>query len=92
MREVEHLIVGAGPAGLVLQRFLREPDTVLLDPSPFGYKIGESIIPEHFGHPLLAELLPALRAQPSYSPKYGTIFVADGCAASFPLSPGTIFQ
>lgn len=85
MRTVDNVIIGAGLAGLVSERFLRDQDTVLLDERPFGYKIGESLIPEVFRHPELAALLPAIRALPSYTQKWGTTFVGPEAAVGFPL-------
>lgn len=85
MRRVQHLIIGAGLAGLVLRRLLDSEDVVLVDPRPGGYKIGESLIPELFRHPELAALLPRLQALPSFTAKYGTTFVADGNVAYFPI-------
>lgn len=86
MRHVEHLIVGAGMAGLVLKRFLSERDVALIDPEPARYKIGESLIPELFRHPEMQELLPRLLALPSRTPKYGTTFIAQGSVVEFPLA------
>ncbi|MCA9687982.1 MAG: hypothetical protein KC636_00110, partial [Myxococcales bacterium] len=83
---VEHVIIGAGLAGLVLARVLG-PRALLIDPNPGGYKIGESLIPELFRHPLLAALLPRVRALPSCSPKEGTTFASEGQVAFFPLAP-----
>jgi len=85
VQQVEHLIIGAGIAGLVLRRFLESDRVVILDPEPAGYKIGESLIPELFRHPELAALLPRVQALPSYTPKYGTTFVAQGEVALFPI-------
>lgn len=85
MRTVDNVIIGAGLAGLVSERFLRDQDTVLLDERPFGYKIGESLIPEVFRHPELAALLPAVRALPSYTRKWGTTFLGESEAVGFPL-------
>lgn len=84
---VEYLIIGAGMAGSVLRRFLRSERCVILDHAPDSYKIGESIIPEHFSHPVLRELLPEIRKLPSYSPKWGTTFVSRDSVVSFPLQP-----
>lgn len=87
VERVDHVIIGAGLAGLVLRRFLRDRNVVLLDPAPFSYKIGESVVPEQFGHPEMRALVPAVRALPSYSLKAGTTFVSAGSVASFPLPP-----
>lgn len=84
---VDHVIIGAGLAGLVLRHLLRDRPVVLLDPAPFAYKIGESAVPEQFGHPALRALVPAIRQLPSYQIKSGTIFVSDDSVASFPLPP-----
>jgi len=87
VRDVNYVIIGAGMAGTVLHRFLGDDDVVVLDPSPGGYKIGESIIPEHFHHPVLRELVPRVKALPSYSEKWGSTFVGPRSVASFPLPP-----
>jgi hypothetical protein len=84
---VEYLLIGAGQAGLVLKRFLKSERAVLLDPNPGGYKIGESVVPEQFAHPIMRALVPKVRALPSYTPKFGTTFVCDDSVASFPLPP-----
>jgi hypothetical protein len=80
---VDHLILGAGIAGLVLRRMLGSG--LVIDANPSGYKIGESVIPEQFQHPVMRSLLPAIEKLPSYSAKRGTIFIGDGAIASFPL-------
>ncbi|MFO0652970.1 MAG: hypothetical protein U0326_42525 [Polyangiales bacterium] len=85
--KVDHLLIGAGMAGLVLRRLLKSERTVLIDQNPGAYKIGESVVPEQFHHPVMRALLPAIEALPSYSPKYGTTFVSDDSVASFPLPP-----
>lgn len=85
MQQVEHLIIGAGIAGLVLRHFLASERVVIVDPNPAAYKIGESLIPELFRHPKLAALLPRIHALPSYTPKYGTTFVAGSEVAFFPI-------
>lgn len=87
MKHVDYVIIGAGMAGTVLRRFLDNQNTVLLDPKPGRYKIGESIIPEHFHHPVMAAMLPRIRQLPSYSPKVGTLFMSKDSVASFPLPP-----
>ena len=87
VQRFDHVIIGAGLAGLVLRHRLRERNVVLLDPAPFGYKIGESVVPEQFGHPEMRALVPAIRKLPSYQVKAGTIFVAGESVASFPLPP-----
>ena len=88
MEHVDYLIIGGGIAGITLKHFLKNQNTVLLEAEPGSYKIGESIIPEQFRHPELQKLLPALMKCPSYSPKYGTTFIEEGSAASFPLPEG----
>jgi len=87
VQDTDYLIIGAGLAGTVLQRFLKSDRVVLLDPSPGAYKIGESIIPEHFHHPELRAMVPAIKALPSYSPKAGSTFISESAVASFPLPP-----
>ncbi|MEI8258220.1 MAG: hypothetical protein WCJ30_21285, partial [Deltaproteobacteria bacterium] len=90
MEHVDYVIIGGGIAGITLKHFLKNSNTVLLEADPGRYKIGESIIPEQFRHPEVQKLLPALRACPSYSPKYGTTFIETGSAASFPLPEGAL--
>ncbi len=82
---VEYLLIGAGQAGLVLKRFLESKSAVLLDPHPGAYKIGESVVPEQFAHPVMQALVPKVRTLPSYAPKYGTTFISADSVASFPL-------
>lgn len=90
VREVEHLIIGAGVAGLTLRHFLSagEEDgrVAIVDPNPGGYKIGESLIPEVFRHPNMAALVPELQALPSFTAKRGTTFLAHGELAYFPIA------
>ncbi len=84
----DFIILGAGQAGMVLARFLgglAGRRVLLLDPRPGRYKIGESIVPEHFQHPELEALLPAIRELPSYQPKRGVAFVDASSVAVFPL-------
>lgn len=88
MERVDYLIIGAGQAGMVLWRFLENTGAVIVDPNPGGYKIGESIIPEHFRHPVMRELLPGIRRRASYTPKHGSTFIENGMVASFPLPEG----
>ncbi|MCB9506099.1 MAG: hypothetical protein H6697_00350 [Myxococcales bacterium] len=85
MQEVDYLIIGAGPAGLVLWKLLEGRSVAIVDRSPAGYKIGESFVPEFFSHPLLGELVGSLQGLPSASPKDGTTFIGGGSVASFPL-------
>lgn len=87
IERVDHVIVGAGQAGLVLARFLRDRNVVVLDPDPAAYKIGESIVPEQFQHPEMQALLPRVHALPSYRAKHGVTFVSGDSVASFPLPP-----
>ena len=84
---VRHLIVGAGMAGLVLRRFLEDERSVLIDARPGAYKIGESVVPEQFEHPVMRALLPRVRELPSYTAKHGTTFVSGDSVAAFPLPP-----
>ncbi len=85
IQQVEHLIIGAGVAGLTLRHFLDSASVAIVDPAPGSYKIGESMIPELFRHPELAALIPRIQGLPSYTPKYGTTFVAQGEVAYFPI-------
>ena len=59
--------------------------TVLIDARPGGYKIGESVVPEQFEHPVMRALLPRVRELPSYTTKHGTTFISDDSVAAFPL-------
>ncbi len=81
---VEHLVIGAGVAGMTVAHFLGER-AVVLDPHPERYKIGESIIPQHFQHPALRPMLERVRALPSACPKTGTLFVTAKSASYFPI-------
>lgn len=85
MPTVDYVIIGAGMAGLTLKRFLRNKNTVVIDPEPGGYKIGESIIPEHFHNVIVRALVPKARELPSYTRKWGSNFIAGDTIASFPL-------
>lgn len=90
MKKVDYLIIGGGIAGITLKHFLKNKRTVLLEATPGKYKIGESIIPEHFRHPELRKLIPDMVKCPSYSPKQGSTFIDQGSVASFPLPPGAL--
>lgn len=85
MQDVEYLIIGAGMAGLTCRHFLQSDSTVIIDSAPGRYKIGESVIPEHYQHPELGRLLPKVEQLPSYSPKLGSLFVSDTHVTSYPL-------
>lgn len=77
MREVDYFIVGAGVAGMTLYRCLEPTRSVIVDPTPARYKIGESIVPQHFFPRETRPLLDKTRALPSASEKVGTLFVSD---------------
>lgn len=83
---LDYLIIGAGQAGLVLKHFLKSERVVVVDPAPFTYRIGESIVPEQYQHPELQALLPAIAKLPSYTPKMGVTFVTDRHVTAFPLT------
>lgn len=83
-READYVIIGAGMAGMTMQRMLRNESTVLLDPRPGKYKIGESIIPEHFADGVTRPLFDEVRRLPSATPKEATIFVSDDSMGWFP--------
>lgn len=83
--ECEHVIIGAGIAGLVLQHLLESKNSVLIDANPCSYKVGESLIPEVYRHSELAKLLPRARQLPSFTPKCGSIFVGADAAVFFPV-------
>ncbi len=82
--EVEHLVIGAGVAGMTLAHRLGER-AIVIDPHPDRYKIGESIIPQHFYDPAFAPLLERVRAAESACPKIGTLFVRGDTASYFPI-------
>lgn len=86
MEQVEHVIIGAGIAGLVLAHLLESDRVVLLDPNPGSYKIGESLVPELYRHPELRKLLPKVRQLPSFNEKHGSLFVGPESAVNFPLA------
>lgn len=83
--EVDFVVIGAGLAGLVAARLL-PGSVVVIDPKPGRYKIGESIVPEQFAHPALAEMIPAIRELPSYAPKHGVTFRRRNVVAHFPVA------
>lgn len=84
-RTSKHVIIGAGITGIVLAGELGE-GAVILDPNPGGYKVGESVIPEQFHDPRMAQHLDAVCALSSWSPKLGTLFVDAKEACFFPLA------
>lgn len=84
MIEVEHLVIGAGVAGMTVAHFLGDR-ALVVDPHPERYKIGESIIPQHFHHPALGPLVEHIRRSASASPKTGTLFVTSESASYFPI-------
>jgi len=83
MREVDYLIIGAGIAGMTLWDRLRDQDVVLLDPSPGRYKVGESVVPQHFFPHETRGLLERARRLRSASDKLGTLFVTDDSVSFF---------
>jgi flavin-dependent dehydrogenase len=83
-REVDYVIIGAGMAGMAVKRTLQGESAVLLDPRPGRYKIGESVIPQHFADPLMRGLIDIVWALPSTTPKEATIFVSDESMGWFP--------
>ena len=87
IHSVDHLIIGAGVAGIVLHRFLKGGRVAIVDPRPGRYKIGESILAEHHADPRLGELLGKAKKLPSFSPKWGSVYVGSDSIASYPLSP-----
>lgn len=85
-RTADIVIIGAGVAGSTLARFLSDDkDVVVLDPKPGRYKVGESIIPEFFHHPVMRELGELAKELPSWAPKGGITFWSGQDVASFPL-------
>lgn len=86
MKNVDYLIIGAGQAGLLVKKNLASRNAVILDHSPAGYKIGESIVTDYFAHPCMNALMPKIVKLPSYSLKIGSTFVSQGSVAFFPLN------
>src|SRR5262249_52278271 len=70
-RAADYVILGAGIAGLTMQHVLRAAgcSAILVDASPGRYKIGESIIPQHFVEPEVRPLYEIVCALPSATPK-----------------------
>jgi flavin-dependent dehydrogenase len=86
--DVDYLIIGAGLAGLTVHHFLEGAARIaIVDPRPGRYKLGESLVPEHFRDPALEPLLNEVQRLPSASPKRGSIYVGDDSVAAFPLPP-----
>ncbi|HEX3344286.1 MAG TPA: hypothetical protein VHS09_06920, partial [Polyangiaceae bacterium] len=82
---MDFVILGAGIAGMTLQHVLRGASTALIDPAPGRYKIGESIIPQHFVEPEVRPLYDIVRELPSATPKDGTLFISDDSIGGFEL-------
>jgi flavin-dependent dehydrogenase len=84
--QVDHVILGAGLAGLVLYRLLhRHKRVVVLDPAPGRWKIGEANVPEMFASPIFSALMEKIRRLPSFSQKNGSVFVGDDSFAVYPI-------
>ncbi|HEY1691403.1 MAG TPA: FAD-dependent oxidoreductase [Polyangiaceae bacterium] len=84
-RSADYVILGAGIAGMTLRHVLRDSSVALLDGAPGRYKIGESIIPQHFAEPEVRPLFAIARELPSASPKDGTLFIDDRSIGGFEL-------
>jgi tryptophan halogenase len=84
-RTADFVILGAGIAGMTLQRVLRGTSAVLIDGAPGRYKIGESIIPQHFVEPEVRPLYEIVQELPSATPKDGTLFISDDSVGGFEL-------
>lgn len=85
--DVDYLIIGAGLSGLTLQHFLTAGSVAVVDPHPGRYRLGESIVPEHFRDPALAGLVEEVQRLPSISPKRGSLYIGEDSVAAFPLPP-----
>ena len=85
VRSADYVIIGAGIAGMTMQRLLQGSSVVLLDGAPGRYKIGEFIIPQHFVEPEVKALYDIVRELPSVTPKDGTLFVDDCSIGGFEL-------
>lgn len=83
MQEVDFFVIGAGIAGLTFHRYLESDSVVVADFHPGRYKIGESIIPQHFFPRELRPVLEEARKLPSASEKLGTMFVSDDAVSFF---------
>ena len=83
-RTVDYVILGAGIGGMTLQHILKGTSTVLIDPAPGRYKIGESIIPQHFIEPEVRPLFDIVSRLPSSTPKEGSLFVSHDSVGAFP--------
>jgi flavin-dependent dehydrogenase len=83
VREVDFLVIGAGIAGMTFYRYLGSDRVVVVDYHPGRYKIGESIIPQHFFPTGLRPMLEEARKLPSASAKRGTIFVSSDAVSYF---------
>lgn len=82
-RSVDYVILGAGIAGMTMQHVLKGESVALIDPSPGKYKIGESIIPQHFIEPEVRPLFEIVQKLPSACPKDGTLFIAEDSVGAF---------
>ena len=82
-RTFDYVILGAGIAGMTLQHVLKGESVALIDPSPGRYKIGESIIPQHFIEPEVRPLFEIIQKLPSACPKDGTLFINDDSVGGF---------
>ena len=82
-RTFDYVILGAGIAGMTLDYVLRGESVALIDPSPGRYKIGESIIPQHFIEPETLGLFPIVQKLPSACAKDGTFFIGDDSVGGF---------
>jgi FADH2-dependent halogenase/halogenation protein CepH len=81
--EIDFFVIGAGIAGMTFHRYLQSPSIVVADGRPGRYKVGESIIPQHFFPFELRPLLAAARRLPSATQKLGTMFVSDDAVSFF---------
>ena len=82
-RTFDYVILGAGIAGMTLQHVLKGESVALVDPSPGRYKIGESIIPQHFIEPEVRPLFEIVQKLPSACAKDGTFFINDDSIGGF---------
>ncbi len=83
VEEVDFFVIGAGIAGMTFYRYLESDSVVVADFHPGRYKIGESIIPQHFFPRELRPMLAEARKLPSASHKRGTLFVSDEAVSFF---------
>src|SRR5437868_5047053 len=88
--KVDYVILGAGLSGLVLRRALDPSKTsVVIDPHPGGWKIGEANSPELFASDVVGSVIERVRQLPSFAPKNGSVFIGNDSASGVAAYPIT---